>query len=69
LARRSALPAIANPAFPDEPSCEDDYVGEGDPVVDDPPLALGTPEELLVGVVPGIGSLGIHGILALSGAG
>src|SRR5215207_5844981 len=46
---------IETPCFSEEPSYKDDYVGEGDPEIDDAPLALGTPEELLVGVVPGVG--------------
>ena len=50
----SAFPAVATPSFSDEPSYDNDHVGESYPEVDDPPLPLGTPEELLVGVVPGI---------------
>ena len=55
--------------FADEPSYEDDYVGQGDPESIGSPLALGPPRQLLVGVVPGIGLSTIHCIPALSGAG
>src|SRR5215207_1497115 len=56
-ADRAAFPAVVSPGFPDEPPHDDDRVGKGDPEVDDPPLALGTPQELLVDVGPGVGSL------------
>ena len=36
---------------------DDGYVGESDPEVDDPPLPLGAPHQLLVGVVPEVGTL------------
>src|SRR2546423_297400 len=51
-ARRSSLPTVAGPDFSDESPHDDDYIGEGDPEVDPPPLTLRTPCELLVGVVP-----------------
>src|SRR5215208_5537551 len=41
----SVLPAVANPALPDEPPDHYDHVGEGDPEVYDPTLPLGTPEQ------------------------
>jgi hypothetical protein len=41
----------------DEPTHDDDYAGEGDPEVDDPPSALGAPDQLLVGVVSGVRAL------------
>src|SRR5215208_2307566 len=57
LAARPTLPAVVNPAPSDEPSYDDDYLREGHPEVDDPSFPLRTPHQLLVGVVPGIGSL------------
>src|SRR3712207_3173480 len=51
---RSALPAVASPAFSDEPPDDDDHVREGHPEIDDLPTPLGTPEELFVGVAPRI---------------
>src|SRR3954470_2799979 len=56
-ARRSSLPTVAGPDFSDESPHDDDYIGEGDPEVDHPPLTLRTPCELLVGVVPRVGTL------------
>jgi hypothetical protein len=56
-ARRSALPAVATPAFPDEAPHDDHHLRESHPKVDHPPLALGAPHQLLVGVVPGTAPL------------
>jgi len=56
-ARRAALPTVPSPRFSDEPAHDDDRVGEGDPEVDDPSVALGTPHQLLVSVIPGVGAL------------
>src|SRR3712207_4385203 len=56
-AGRPAFPAVVGPGFSDEPPHDDDRVGKGDPEVDDLSLALGTPQELLVDVGPGVGSL------------
>src|SRR5215210_8490961 len=56
-AGRSASPTVAAPAFPDEPPHDDDHLGEGHPEVDDPPLTLRTPHQLLVGVVPRVRAL------------
>ena len=53
---RSSLPTVVPPRFSDEPSHDDDRVGEGDPEVDHSPYPLGAPHELLVRVLPGIGS-------------
>src|SRR5829696_2838509 len=44
-ARRSALPAVAAPSFPDEPTHDDDHLGESYPEVDHLPTPLGTPHE------------------------
>src|SRR5215212_7486335 len=56
-ARRPSLPPIAAPRFSDESPHDDDHLREGYPEVNDPPSPLGTPQQLLVGVVPGIGPL------------
>src|SRR5215207_115410 len=53
---RSVFPAVVNPGFSDQSPHNDDRVGKGDPEVDDLPLALGTPQELSVGITPGVGS-------------
>ena len=47
-ARRSALPAVAAPSFPDEPTHDDDHLGESYPEVDHLPTPLGTPHKLLL---------------------
>src|SRR5215212_5336443 len=49
---RSGFPAVAGPAFPDEPPHDDDHVRERHPEVDHPPALLSTPHKLLVRVVP-----------------
>ena len=54
---RSALPAVAAPAFPDQPPDDDDHVRERYPKVDHPCAPLGTPHQLLVGVVPRVRAL------------
>src|SRR5919107_3853215 len=51
----TGLPAVATPGFSDEPSHDDDRVGEGDPEVHDSPFSLCAPHELLVGVAPRVG--------------
>jgi hypothetical protein len=66
--RRSALPAVAHPAYPDESPDDDYHVGEGYPEVDHPPIPLGTPHKLLMGVVPGVRPLNHHRKPAVSGA-
>ena len=53
----STLPTVASPRFSDQPAYGDDHVREGEPEVDDPAPALGTPEQLFVGVVPGVRAL------------
>src|SRR5215207_1828544 len=53
---RSALPAVATPAFPDEPPDNDHNIRKGHPEVDHPPTPLRTPHKLLMSVAPGIGS-------------
>src|SRR5918911_3093199 len=51
----TGLPAVATLGFLDEPSHDDDRVGEGDPEVHDSPFPLCAPHELLVGVAPRVG--------------
>ena len=53
----TSFPTVANPRLSDEPPYDDDRVGEGDPEVDNPSLALGAPHELFVSVLPGVGAL------------
>src|SRR5215208_2939592 len=74
FAARSALPAGASPGFSYEPPHDDDHIGKRDPEIDDPPLSLGAPHQLLVGVMPRAGAFyhppfgGCHGSwLALLG--
>src|SRR5215204_4920230 len=55
--RRAAFPMITSPRFSDEPTHDDDHVGEGHPEVYNPPFPLGAPHQLLVGVLPGVGAL------------
>ena len=50
---RTIFPAVASPALPDEPTHDDDHLGEGHPKVDHPSSPLRAPHQLLVGVVPG----------------
>jgi hypothetical protein len=45
------------PGSPYESANDNDHVGKGNPEVDHSPFPLGTPEELLVSVAPGIGVL------------
>src|SRR5215217_7726708 len=56
-ARRAALPTIPSPGFSNESAHDDDRVREGDPEVDDLPSPLRAPHQLLVSVIPGVGSL------------
>ena len=56
-ARRAALPTILSPGFSNESAHDDDRVREGDPEVDDLPSPLCAPHQLLVSVIPGVGSL------------
>src|SRR5918995_4846290 len=56
LAARTTLPTVANPAASDEPSYDDDYLGEGHPEVYDSPHPLGAPHQLLMSIVPGVGA-------------
>ena len=52
-ARRSGLPTVAAPCFPDQSPHNDDHLREGHPEIDHPPPTLRTPHQLLlVGVVP-----------------
>ncbi len=67
---RSIVPAVAAPGLPDESPDDDDHVRERYPEVDEPPLALRAPRELLVGVVPRVRSLHDPALLvATSGSG
>src|SRR5215208_6729922 len=50
--RRSPLPTVTAPCFPDQPPDDDDHLREGHPEIDHPPSALRAPHEFLVGVVP-----------------
>ena len=45
-ARRPGLPAIAAPRLPDQPSYDDDHLGEGYPEVDHSIPTLGTPQKM-----------------------
>src|SRR5215203_1543976 len=56
-AARSSFPAVAGPSFSDESPHDDDHLREGQPEVDDLLPALGTPYQLLVGILPGVGAL------------
>src|SRR5215210_8631621 len=56
-AERSSLPAVANPSFSNESPYDDDHLREGQPEGDDSPPTLGTPHQLLVGILPGVGTL------------
>jgi CubicO group peptidase (beta-lactamase class C family) len=57
------------PGFSDEPTHDDDHLGESHPEVDDSTLSLRTPSKLFVGVVPGIGVRSTtHRCVAASGA-
>jgi len=67
-ARRSSLPTVAAPCFPDQPPYDDDYLREGHPEIDHPPHPLRAPYKLLVGVVPRTRPLH-HRLLAQNGAG
>src|SRR5215216_2927719 len=53
-AERPAFPAVAGPAFSDQPPHDDDHVRERHPGIDYPPLTLRTPHQLLMCVVPRI---------------
>src|SRR5215207_2192963 len=55
-AARSSFPAVAGPSFSDESPHDDDHLREGQPEVDDLLPALGTPYQLLVGILPGVGA-------------
>src|SRR5215217_9052522 len=46
--RRAAFPTITSPSFSDQPTHDDDHVGEGYPEVYNPPFPLGAPHQLLV---------------------
>jgi hypothetical protein len=48
---RSVLPAIVGPGLSYEPAHDDDHLRGGNPKIDDPISAFGTPHELLVGVL------------------
>src|SRR5215204_7376538 len=52
LSGRTTFPAVAAPALPDEPSYDDDHLGEGHPEVDHPSSPLRAPNQFFVGVVP-----------------
>jgi len=52
-ASRPTLPTVVSPAASDEPTHDDDHLGEGYPEIDDSPPALGASHQLLVGVMPG----------------
>jgi hypothetical protein len=54
---RSVLPAIVGPGLSYEPAHDDDHLRGGNPKIDDPISAFGTPHELLVGVFPGVCTL------------
>src|SRR5215210_4536060 len=54
LAARTPLPTVVNPAPSDEPTHDDDYLGEGHPEVYDSPHSLGAPHKLLMSIVPGV---------------
>src|SRR3712207_4610149 len=56
-AGRSAIPAVMDPGFSDEPTHDDDYIGESNPEVDDSSPTFGAPDQLLVGVMPGVRAL------------
>src|SRR5829696_204491 len=56
-AARSSLPAVATPSFSNESPYDDDHLGEGHPEVDDSIPTLGTPHQLLMGVVPRVRAL------------
>src|SRR5215208_2249687 len=51
-ARRSSLPTVAAPCFPDQPPDDDDHLREGHPEIYHPPHPLCTLHQFLVGVVP-----------------
>src|SRR5215213_9582597 len=53
---RPAIPAVAAPSFSNESPYDDDHLREGNPEVNDLIPTLGTPYELLVGVLPGVGA-------------
>src|SRR5215212_6643706 len=50
----SGLPAVTSPGFSDEPPDDDDHLRKRDPEVDHPPPPFGAPDQLLVGVMPGV---------------
>jgi hypothetical protein len=56
-AARPSLPAVADPSFSNESPYDDDHLREGQPEVDDFVPTLGTPHQLLVGILPGVGTL------------
>ena len=57
MAGRLGLPAVAGPSFSVEAPHDDDYLGEGDPEVNNPPSPFGAPQQFLMSVVPRVGAL------------
>src|ERR671921_92579 len=56
-AMRSALPTVVDPGLSYESTHDDDHVREGDPEVEGLSPSLGAPDQLLMGVVPGVRTL------------